>query len=94
MNVSPADGYFILIGKLPTSSDVGHVTLINRLNPTSGTDDKFIVRCYGVGSPGVGTGLYASVPAKAGDNVVASWAGKATATILRFIYAVGSEPTI
>lgn len=90
---APADGYFILTGSLPTSSDVGHVTLINRLNTTSGTDGKFTVRCYGVGAASVGTGLYASVPAKAGDNVVAAWAGKATATILRFIYAVGSEPT-
>ena len=91
---APADGYFILTGSIPTSSDVGHVTLINRLNTTSGTDGKFTVRCYGVGSPSVGTGLYASVPAKAGDNVVASWAGKATANILRFIYAVGSSPTV
>lgn len=90
---APADGYFILTGALPTSSDVGHVTLINRLNTTSGTDGKFTVRCYGVGVPNVGTGLYASIPAKTGDNVVAAWAGKATATILRFIYAVGSEPT-
>lgn len=90
---APADGYFILTGSLPTSSDVGHCTLINRLNTTSGTDGKLTDRCYGVGSPNVGTGLYASVPAKAGDNVVAAWAGAATATILRFIYAVGSEPT-
>lgn len=90
---APADGYFILTGALPSSSDEGHVTLINRLNTTSGTDGKFTVRCYGVGSPGVGTGLYASIPAKKGDNVVASWAGKAKATILRFIYAVGSEPS-
>lgn len=90
---APADGYFILTGTLPSSSDVGHVTLINRLNTTSGTDGKFTVRCYGVGSPRVGTGLYASIPAKKGDNVVASWAGEATATILRFIYAVGSEPS-
>ena len=90
---APADGWFILTGGVPTSSDVGHVTLINRLNTTSGTDGKFTVRCYGVGSPKVGLELYASVPAKAGDNVAASWAGKATATILRFIYAVGSEPT-
>lgn len=89
---APADGYFILTGSLPTSSDVGHCTLINRLNTTSGTDGKLTIRCYGVGSPNVGTGLYASVPAKAGDNVVAAWAGAATATILRFIYAVGSEP--
>lgn len=91
---APADGYFILTGSIPTSSDVGHVTLINRLNTTAGTDGKFTVRCYGVGSPSVGTGLYASVPAKAGDNVVASWAGKATASILRFIYVVGSSPTV
>lgn len=90
---APADGYFILTGSLPTSSDVGHVTLINRLNTTSGTDGKFTVRCYGVGSPNVGTGLYASVPAKVGDNVVAAWAGAATASILRFIYTVGSEPS-
>lgn len=90
---APADGYFILTGSLPTSSDVGHVTLINRLNTTSGTDGKFTVRCYGVGAASVGTGLYAFVPAKTGDNVVATWAGKATATILRFIYAAGSEPT-
>ena len=90
---APADGYFILTGSLPSSSDIGHVTLINRLNTTSGTDGKFTVRCYGVGKASVGTGLYASVPAKTGDNVVASWAGSATGTILRFIYAVGSEPT-
>lgn len=90
---APADGYFILTGSLPTSSDVGHVTLINRLNTTSGTDGKFTVRCYGVGSPNVGTGLYAFVPAKTGDNVVAAWAGAATASILKFIYTVGSEPT-
>lgn len=89
---APADGYFILTGRLSTSSDVGHVTLINRLNTSSGTDGKFTVRCYGVGSPDAGIGLYASVPAKAGDNVVAAWAGAATASILRFIYAVGSEP--
>ena len=90
---APADGYFILTGSLPSSSDIGHVTLINRLNSTSGTDGKFTVRCYGVGKAAVGTGLYASVPAKTGDNVVASWAGSATGTILRFIYAIGSEPT-
>ena len=90
---APADGYFILTGSLPTSSDVGHVTLVNRLNDTSGTDGKFTVRCYGVGKANVGLGLYASVPAKTGDNVVASWAGSATGKILRFIYAVGSEPT-
>lgn len=90
---APADGYFILTGSLPSSSDIGHVTLINRLNSSSGTDGKFTVRCYGVGKASVGTGLYASVPAKAGDNVVAAWAGAATATILRFIYAVGSEPS-
>lgn len=71
---------------------MGHVTLINRLNTTSGTDGKFTVRCYGVGAASVGTGLYASAPAKTGDNVVASWAGKATASILRFVYAVGFEP--
>ena len=44
------------------------------------------------GEPCFETGLYASVPAKAGDNVVAAWSGKASASILRFIYAVGSEP--